>query len=193
MNQFIKSFSVRLLFVPSFVAFLWCVSTAFTQSWGGELAEKQEKLNGGYYLLHHLCNDEAQLPMLLAVKHAPSEIEGFAGKISKTAKESNSLLEQMQAHDPVIKWDGNPLPPIEQDVRESIRDEKQHQLLFGTKDAEFVRALLVSQIEASNYASTLAKVLAEQETDPKRIKSLEKIFSKWLAIHQESTRLLAAM
>jgi len=188
-----KPLTVKSLFVPNFIAFLLCISTAFTLGRGNELAKKQEKLAGGYYLLHGLCSDEAQLPLLLDVKHAPSEIEDFADKISKTAKESSSLLEQMEDHDPAIKLDQNPLPPIELDVRQSIRDEKQQQLLFDTKDTGFVRALLVSQIEASNYAGNLAKVLAEQETKPKRIKSLEKISSKWLAIHQESFRLLAAI
>jgi hypothetical protein len=127
------------------------------------------------------------------VKHTSAEIESFADKISKTAKESSAVLEYMQDDDPALKFNPNPLPSIERDVRESIQDEKQHQLLFGTNDAEFERALLVSQIEASNYAHNLAKVLAEQETDPKRIKSLEKISSKWLAIHQESFHLLAAI
>jgi hypothetical protein len=181
------------LFVLSFSAFLWCGSVTLTLSRGDAAIEKQDKLNGGYYLLHHLCNDEAQLPLLIDVKHASPEIEAFADKISRTAKESNSVLEQMQDDNPAIKFSRNPLPPIERDVRESIQDEKQHQLLFGTSNAEFERALLVSQIEASNYAHNIAKILANQETDSKRIKSLEKIASQWLALNKQSLRLLSTI
>jgi hypothetical protein len=172
---------------------LGCISGGFTFIHGDDTGARQEKLNGGYYLLHHLCDDEAQLPLLLDVKHAPEAIKTFAIRISKTAKESNSLLEQMQDSDPALKFDQNPLPSIERDVRASIQDEKQHQLLFGTSDAPFVRALLVSQIEASNYGHNLAKVLSEQESDPKRIKLLERISAKWLAIHAEAFRLLSTI
>jgi septal ring factor EnvC (AmiA/AmiB activator) len=187
-----KSFS-ETIFIVSATAFLWCGSTAVTLSRGDGTTERQDKLNGGYYLLHHLCNDEAQLPLLIDLKHASAEIEAFADKISRTAKESNSLLEQMQDGDPAIKFNRNPLPAIERDVRESIQDEKQHQLLFGTKDAEFERALLVSQIEASNYAHNIAKVLSDQETDSNRIKSLAKISARWLAINQEAFRFLSTI
>jgi len=175
------------------IILLGCISASFTVARGDDKAARQEKLNGGYYLLRHLCDDEAQLPLLLDVKHAPDTIASFAIRVSMTAKESNSLLEQMQDSDPLLKFDQNPLPSIERDVRESIQDEKQHQLLFGTSDDAFVRALLVSQIEASNYGHNLAKVLSEQESDPKRVKGLAKISAKWLAIHTEAFRLLSTV
>jgi hypothetical protein len=178
---------------PWFIVMLGCLFGDFTLVRGSETSATQEKLNGGYYLLHQLCDDEAQLPLLLDVKHAPDAIKDFAIRVSETAKESNHLLDQMQDSDPLLNFDQNPLPSIERDVRASIQDEKQHQLLFGTSDDAFVRALLVSQIEASNYAHNLAKVLAEQENDPKRIKCLEKISSKWIAIHTEAFRLLSAV
>jgi hypothetical protein len=180
-------------FIPRTIILLGCISAGFTCVRGDDSAARQEKLNGGYYLLHHLCDDEAGLPLLLDVKHAPEAIESFAIKVSKTAKESNSLLEQMKDSDPLLKFDRNPLPSIERDVRASIQDEKEHQLLFGTSDDAFVRALLVSQIEASNYGHNLAEVLSEQESDSKRIKCLERISAKWLSIHAEAFRLLSVV
>jgi hypothetical protein len=130
------------------------------------------------------------LPLLLDVKDAPPEIERYADHISKTAKESIAALERMQESDAHLKFDKNPLPPIERDVRESIQADKQHQLLFGTTGAEFVRTLLVSQVEASSYALNLAKVLSQQEKDPDRVKALQHISVKWRAIHLETMRLL---
>ena len=155
---------------------------------GSDASERQDKLNGGYYLLHKLCDDEAQLPMLAFIKTTPPEIVSYVDRVAKTAKESMASLEEMQDHDRAIRFDENPLPPIERDVRESIHDVKQHQLLFGTTDAAFVRALLVSQIEASNYASNIAKVLAEQETNPARVKALQRIAAKWKLINDEAYR-----
>jgi hypothetical protein len=157
---------------------------------GNQVSERQDRLNGGYYLLDHLCEDEAKLPMLFLVKDAQPEIEKYADRISKTAKESITTIEHMQENDALLKFDTNPLPSIEQDVRDSIQDDRQHQLLFGTTGLEFVRAFLVSQIEASNYAVHLAKVLSEQEKNSDRAKKLQHISSQWRTIHQEAFRLL---
>ena len=152
--------------------------------------QKLGNLNGGYFLLHKLCHDESQLPLLLTVKDTPKEIETFVDKISKMAKESLADLDRIQEHDKSLDFDRNPLPKIERDVRDSIAGEKQHQLLFGATGPEFARALLVSQIEASSYAENLTKVLAGQEKDTDRSKILSRLSEKWRAIHEEAFALL---
>lgn len=153
-------------------------------------SSRMQKLNDGYYLLHHLCADESQLPMLFIIKDAPADVEHFADRIGKTAKESIATLDRMKDDDDSLRFDKNPLPQVEQDVRDSIADEKQHQLVFGTKDQEFVRALMVSQIEAANYAVNLTKVLADQENNPRRIKELEHMSSQWTLIRSGAYRFL---
>ncbi len=189
MNRFIRRLILKLIPPGLLVCFLgiFCV---LTPTRGNETSEHRDYLNGGYYLLHHLCEDEAKLPLLLDVKDVPPEIESYADHISKTAKQTIADLEHMQESDTRLKFDKNPLPSIERDVRESIQADKQHQLLFGTTGAEFVRALLVSQAEASSYALNLAKVLSQQEKDPDRVKALQHVSLKWRAIHQEAMRLL---
>ena len=189
MNRLIRRLILNLIPPGLLVCFLsiFCV---LTPTRGNETSEHWDYLNGGYYLLYHLCEDEAKLPLLLDVKDVPPEIESYADHISKTAKQTIADLECMQESDARLKFDKNPLPSIERDVRESIQADKQHQLLFGTSGAEFVRALLVSQAEASSYASNLAKVLWQQDKDPDRVKALQHISFKWRAIHQEAMRLL---
>jgi hypothetical protein len=171
---------------------LACIGVIFTMtpSPGDEPDQHQAKLNGGYYLLHQLADDEAQLPILLDLKHAPPEVVQYADKISKAGKETEGALEEMQDHDSKIQLDRNPLPPIEQNVRDSIKDDKQHQLLFGTSNAEFVRALIISQIEATTYALHLSKVLADQESDPARVKKLQHLSAHWLALRNEAFSIL---
>ena len=189
MNHFIHRLIANLIPLDLLICFL-SVSCVLTPTRGSETSEHRDYLNGGYYLLHHLCEDEAKLPLLLDVKDAPPEIEKYAVHISKTAKESITALERLQENDPHLNFDKNPLPRIERDVRESIQADKQHQLLFGTTGAEFVRALLVSQVEASSYALNLAKVLSQQEKNPDRVKTLQHISVQWHAIHEEAMRLL---
>ena len=174
----------------SSLALLICIVSTVMSSFGDEPNPHQAKLNGGYYLLHKLADDESQLPILLDLKHAPPEIIQYADKISKAGKETEGALEDMHDHDPKIQLDRNPLPPIENDVRDSIKDDKQHQLLFGTSNTEFVRALIVSQIEATGYALNLSKVLAEQESDPARIKKFQHLSARWLALRNEAFGIL---
>jgi hypothetical protein len=189
LNRFMRRPNLNLIPPGILVCFL-SILCVLTPTRGNETSEHRDYLNGGYYLLHHLCEDEAKLPLLLDVKDAPPGIEKYADHISKTAKETIAALERMQESDASLKFDKNPLPLIERDVRESIQADKQHQLLFGTTGAEFVRALLVSQAEASSYALNLAKVLSQQESNPDRVKTLQHISVKWRAIHQDAMRLL---
>lgn len=160
------------------------------QSRAEDTTNYRDDLNGGYYLLHTLYDDESQLPLLLDLKTAPPELQQFADKISRTAKDGMATLDRMRKVDPKMNWEKDPLPTIEQDVRESITGEKQHQLLFGTKGPEFARALLVSQAEATKYAANIDKVLAGREKNPDHVRDLKRMAAQWSALFDESFRLL---
>jgi len=147
-------------------------------------------LNGGYFLLHKLLADESKLHLLLDLKHAPKEIQDYAQEISQTAKDDLSLLDKIRESNTSVNWDKNPLPRFEQDVRDSIADEKQRQLLVGTKNDDFVRALLVSQAEASNYASTMAKVMAQRSPTADRRQELADMSARWQALNRKDFQLL---
>ena len=156
----------------------------------GEKSDAQAELNGGYYLLHQLCDDEAHLGLLLMVKDAPKVISTYAREVADVADKDRATLERLQDTDKYLKLDDNPLPPIELAVRDSIKDEKQHRLLFGTTGSDFVQSLLVSQLEASTYATNIAKVLAAKEKDPDRIRTLQRISAHWAKLRDEGYQLL---
>ena len=184
---------MKSLWAPFSYIVILVALTIFPVSAANKSADKtadSKQQSGGYYLLHKVCEDESNVSMLMMVKHAPKEIETFANRISKTAKESTASLEHMQKGDETIQFEQSPLPQIELDVRESIHDDKEHQLLFGTSGPEFVRTFLVSQIEASTYAMNLAKVLSQKEKDADRIKALQHISAKWLTLRDEAYRFL---
>jgi hypothetical protein len=153
-------------------------------------ANDRQELNAGFFLLHDLLQNEEGLPFLLDVKTSPPDVQDFAKKISQTAKVDLVTLDHMRAGDPAIKWDKNPLPKFEQDVRASITTEKEHQLLFGTRGPDFARALLISQAEATKYAANIAKVLAEREHDPAQVRDLQRMSDQWHALSDQTFRLL---
>jgi len=166
------------------------ISLAVTVVRGDDSVSSHNELNGGYFLLHNLLDDEHDVPLLLDLKTAPKEIEDFARKVSLTAEEGKVALDKMRESDPRINWDKNPLPKFEQDVRASIKGDKQHQLLFGTKDSNFVRAFLVSQAEASMYAANIAKVMSQQDKNPWHDREFSHISERWHALYEEDFRLL---
>jgi hypothetical protein len=152
---------------------------------------EQKDRNGGYYLLHNLLHDEADVDKIMLIKNASPEIGRFTKEVSALANDSLATLDSLQDKDPAIHFGDNPLPPIEQAVRDSIKGDKQHQLLFGTKGAAFVRALLVSQIEASMYAKHLATVLADREKNDHARHALEKMSGQWSRMADHAYTLLA--
>jgi hypothetical protein len=175
---------------PFTLFFAFCFLISLTALHGSDASSYRDNLNAGFFLLHGLLDNEASLPILLDLKTSPKEIQDFADEISRTAKEGEAAMDKMHDADPKISWDQNPLPKFEQDVRASITGEKEHQLLFGTKGTEFVRAFLVSQSEASKYAANIAKVMAQQDKNSWHQREFSHISDRWHAIYEEDFRLL---
>ena len=139
----------------------------------------QKERNGGYYLFHQLCEQEADVDMIMLFKNAPPEIGQYTKELAALAHESLDTLDAFQSKDKSINFDVSPLPPIEEEVRAAIKADKQHQLLFGTTGPAFSRALVVAQIEATMYAKRLASVLATHVTSEHQRTALDKLSGKW--------------
>jgi hypothetical protein len=174
-----------LLLGAVFSLFLFTVSANASQ-------DQKVYLTNGYGLLHHLCEQEEPLDMILIVKTAPKDVADFAHEVSRAAHANAALLEDLQDHDKSLRFDQPGLPQFEEDTRTSIRADKQHMLLFGTTNAAFARALLVTQIEAGTYGMNLAKVLADAEPDARRAAVVRKVSASFEKIRDKAYRLLGS-
>jgi len=143
-------------------------------------------------LFHHLCDQEADVDKIMLLKNAPPEIGQYTKDIAALAHESLDAMDAFQAKDSSIRFDVNPLPAVEQEVRDEIQADKQHQLLFGTKGPAFARTLVVAQIEASTYAKHLASVLATHVTSEHERHALDKLSAKWAALADKGYALLGS-
>jgi len=152
--------------------------------------DNQAYLNNGYSLLRGLCDQEKPVDMILIVKTTPKDVADFIHEVAKTAGENEDLLDDLQDHDKAIRFDRKGLCQFELDTRDSIKDDKQHMLLFGTTDKAFARALLVTQTEAGTYGMNLAKVLADAEPNHHRAAVLQKISASWEKLRDKAYRLL---
>ena len=173
---------------------LAAIGISASNTWGDDASgygsPNDEKV--GFYLLTDVCRQETQVHLITWIKTTPPELIAFTQRISKTADESMATIDRLKKGDPTLVLDKNPLPAFEQRVRGSIRSDKQHQLLFGTKGPDFDKALLVTQIEASNYITNIAKDLAASDPDSDRAKTLSRLSAKWRSLREEAFRLLDA-
>jgi hypothetical protein len=149
-----------------------------------------QDLRAGFFLLHQVCHQESQVDLLNIIKTTPPEVGDFVKRISALAKESEATLDRFADHDSSLQDTTNPLPPFEQATRQSIQDDKQHLLLFGSKGTTYARRLVFTQIEASSYIINLAKVWADRDPNPDRAAALRKISGRWTKIREEGFRLL---
>ncbi len=147
-------------------------------------------IQDGFYLLMDTSKKEEKLHLLPIFKTTPPEIVAYMKHISEAANVTFSTMSELQNDDPSLKPEANPLPLIEQQTRTSIADVSQHKLLFETKGAPYVRVLLLNQIEASNYVGTLAQVMSDSSSNPKRIRALNKIAVRWFKVRDEGFQLL---
>lgn len=100
-----------------------------------ESQANQSSLNDGYSLFYHFCDQESRLSLLLWVKTAPSDIIAYAKRISSTAKEDMAILNKFSASDKALRLDKISLPAFELEVRKSMDEDRQQQLVWGSSGA----------------------------------------------------------
>jgi hypothetical protein len=146
-----------------------CQSPKVTAPGGGGAARATR--NNCYSLLHQLLNDEKNVSLLRFIKREQDDVKSLVKKIAATSATGAKLLEEFAKHDPSINLDDIRLPPGEAATREAIASTKQKELL-GQTGGEFELSLLLTQLQALSYASHLAKVAGENESQPDRARAL---------------------
>jgi hypothetical protein len=154
-----------------------------------ETSATRSSLNDGYSQFYTFCEEESHLSLLLWVKTAPPAIADYAREISTTASDDMVILKKFATADAAIRLDKVSLSPFEQEVRKSMAADRQKQLLWGSSGAGFSQAVSMTQSEATNYGLHVAKVLAEMEPDAGRAQAMQRICTKWTALHAEAYRL----
>jgi hypothetical protein len=177
--------SIRLFFVCGLLS---CFSLATPAR---AASDSENEMRDGFFLIHGVCHEESQVHLITMMKTTPPWLVDYVTRISKLADDTLDTLDDMEDHDPALKSDDSPLPAFERAVRASIKDEKRHDLLFGTKDAAFSRALILTQLDAANYIANIAKVLSDEDEDDSRARKLDKISSHWAAIRREGIQFLS--
>ena len=145
--------------------------------------------NNCYSLLHQLLDEQKDVSMLRFIKSEHSDVKTLVKRIATTSEAGAKLLEKFAKDDPSIRLDDLRLPPGEVATRDAIASTKEQELLSQTGD-KFELTLLLTQTEALNYASHLAKVVGENEPQPERAHALAGIGQDMQNLYQEVFLLL---
>jgi hypothetical protein len=130
-------------------------------------SKKIELRNNAVSLLADLLNDEKNVSKVLIIKSSSKETSVIIKAISRTAGDGAKQLETLAKNDPSLKLHALELPPGEKATRAAIAKTKEHELLF-TSGENFEFNLLLTQTDALDYGSHLAKIAAENSPFPEQ-------------------------
>lgn len=146
--------------------------------------------NNACALLDDLLGDEKNLGKILIVKRESPELKRLVKDISETASRGAKLLQSLAKNDPSLRLEDLGLPPGEQAARKAIARRTRYELLHAS-GVEFERRLLLTQVQALNYARHLAAVVAENEPQPAHAREFADLSAQFQHLHEQATTMLA--
>lgn len=150
-----------------------------------ESSDSQNTRNNCYSLLAQLLNDEKDVSKLRFIKREDAELKLLIKKISDAARTGAAQIESFAKSDASLKLDETQLPPGEAKTRQDIAAAKQ-KILLGESGPNFELDLLLTQIEALNYAAHLAKVAGDNDFQPERKRYLMQLSRQMQSLHDET-------
>jgi len=150
-------------------------------------SSKIQLRNNAASLLHDLLGDEKNVSKVFVIKSGNKELKEFIKLVSNTAAESEKQLDLLAQTHPQLDLHALNLPPGENAARNAVAKSKEYDLLFSA-GANFEFNLLLTQTEALSYGWHLAKVAAENSTQPQEIERFKVISKSLEMLYNESIK-----
>ncbi|HEY4839738.1 MAG TPA: hypothetical protein VIH72_14075 [Candidatus Acidoferrales bacterium] len=163
---------IRFFFVSCVALAMACTGAGVPQAAAADDSkdvDKTEVRNNAASLLADLFHEEKNVDKVLIIKHNSAAFGDLIKSISKTASDGEAKLEALAKDDKTLNLHALELPPGEKATREAISKTKEHEMLFSTGET-FGLNLLLSQTDALDYGSHLAKIAAENSSSPEQEK-----------------------
>ncbi|PTY00792.1 hypothetical protein DB346_14370 [Verrucomicrobia bacterium LW23] len=123
-----------------------------------------------------VVKDQKRIDQVFITKSGAPDIRGVTRDISAFAKGELEVLKSYEVAG--IRLDRTGLPPAEVAARQNIEGVKTNQLL-GSSGGKFRARLIATEVEAVTYATSLAKVIADAETNAERKAHMTQSAAKW--------------
>ena|ERR1700733_12319836 len=146
--------------------------------------------NEGYSLLYKLVSDDGDVDKIFILKHADDSVKALIKEIAAYMQSARKQMDEFRKSDRGLDYGVSDLPAIEQRSRDLQAGDERSALLFSGGET-FELRLIFTQTEAMNYATQLAKSLAEREDDPNRKKFLDDVAKRCGAFHERLMNLLS--
>jgi len=194
LNKSISSL-VKRLFMLCLGAGLFCGHANAQKSTPPNAAPDKSKIevrNNAASLLADLLGDEKNVSKILIIKRNSAELGRLIKAISKTAGEGAEQLETLAKNDTTLNLHALQLPPGELATRAAISKTKEHELLFSSGE-KFELNLLLTQTDALDYGSHLAKIAAENSSSPEQQRKFHSLDVALNALLQQVVAKLRAL
>jgi hypothetical protein len=155
----------------------------------GTASERDRVRVNSYSLLYQLLEQQKNVSKLLIIKRERADLKRLIKSIASASAAGAKTLEKFAKEDVSLPLKQSSLPPGEAATREAIAGTRTKELLAASGD-DFELSLLMTQSEALSYAWHLAKVAAENETQPARAHYLTELSEEMKNLHAEVISLL---
>jgi hypothetical protein len=186
----VYQFSREALFMFCLAAGLFCGHANAQKSAPPNAAPDKSKIevrNNAASLLADLLGDEKNVSKILIIKRNSAELGRLIKAISKTADDGAEQLEALAKNDTTLNLHALQLPPGEIATRAAMSKTKEHELIFSSGE-KFELNLLLTQTEALDYGSHLAKIAAENSSSPEQQRKFHSLDVAHLRHDNEWTR-----
>ena len=187
--------SLRLI-VFSLIAGLTCGLTnaqKHTPSHAGPDKSKIAVRNNAASLLADLLGKDKNVSKILIIKSNSDELGELMKAISKAAGDGADELEALAKNDKSLNLHALQLPPGEIAARAAMSKTDEHELLSTPGGEKFELKLLLTQTEALNYGSHLAKVAADNSSSPEQQRIFHALEVALNALYQQVVSKLRAL
>ena len=146
----------------------------------------------GYSLLYTLASKQSDVGKILILKSASPKVSAEIKQIAQVFSQARKQLDGFVKEDGSLNFKMSHLPSMEEKTRAAIESTTTKDLLFSSGKA-FELRLLLTQVEALDYASHLANQLAAQDGNPKRKEFLTQFAKQCEQHHKQVVDLLASL
>jgi outer membrane murein-binding lipoprotein Lpp len=146
----------------------------------------------GYSLLYTLADKQSGLDKILIIKRAGAKVSAEIKQIAEVFSQAKERLDGFAKEDSGLSFKMSHLPSLEEKTRAAIESTTTKDLLFSSGKA-FELRLLLTQVQALDYASHLANQLADQDGNPKRKEFLTRFAKQCEQHHKQVVDLLASL
>jgi hypothetical protein len=171
------------------VAFMGCSTVPPVIPFFGAQARIRDE---GYSLLYTLADKQSNVGKVLIIKSASEKVSVEIKQIAQVFGQAKERMDRFAKEDGSLNFKMSHLPSMEEKTRAAIESTTTKDLLFSSGKA-FELRLLLTQVQALDYASHLANQLANQDGKPKRKEFLTQFAKQCEQHHKQVVDLLASL